>query len=716
MKKSRMLVFVVALSTIVVAAEAQRRGFSTSGAGSGSYDGAAPTASWDIDNSLDGDCLAEYAKVRAELSPAQYQAVKTQYDAAVAANYDSNADFETAEALGYSLTATDGTTWSAAKSANSSLESDCNDTHSGDCDAVSKTQFVEVNDGRAAAIAAGYDSYSDWSDANAQGYSQNATDQAIWAEAKGNAISAACEAEVPGTTDCSNLTKSQYQSAQQGNALMATKIAKVTAGTLTVSDLTDLSLDLTTGSTLGNSPAQWKIDYLETVLATATGTQKSAWQSTIDNFSLTNATAWYLGELAQGNYAAANATTTLFTDAGVTGSVITALGVADAQIQSNIASAGWTAAPSTTDMQNFLTEAIGFADGTTYADVLAATGTTAASNFSTDNAVHMDYVNNCAQGAANPASAISTCAASSDFTANLKAFKIGKAIADDSGSYTIAGTVTTSELSGVGVPANSTNVIGGNYCGTSGTDSCLTALKTALAVSDLTASSTPAQVKTKINDLMQAEMVTVADNAVVPTPSAPPASGCTTAVNLDLPSTCGHPQWTCTLQSGPTDWTIASNNLVIPAGYSGTGSQSATIRMALDIYTPAYTVDITKTYDVQTAIADATNGKKRYNNGSSEDVVTAQNACRAKGGRLATKSEHDSLGTTTYSLFHWSTDDPDISYSVACGNGKCTTGNSCNFGSNQRVKRRNSDGWKSCEGSGTRNTIHYTCADLPSCE
>ncbi|MGB1118523.1 MAG: hypothetical protein ACPG30_07445 [Parvibaculales bacterium] len=156
-------------------------------------------------------------------------------------------------------------------------------------------------------------------------------------------------------------------------------------------------------------------------------------------------------------------------------------------------------------------------------------------------------------------------------------------------------------------------------------------------------------------------MVTVADNAVVPTPSAPPASGCTTAVNLDLPSTCGHPQWTCTLQSGPTDWTIASNNLVIPAGYSGTGSQSATIRMALDIYTPAYTVDITKTYDVQTAIADATNGKKRYNNGSSEDVVTAQNACRAKGGRLATKSEHDSLGTTTYSLFHWSTDDPDIS-------------------------------------------------------
>ena len=266
MKKSRMLVFVVALSTIVVAAEAQRRGFSTSGAGSGSYDGAAPTASWDIDNSLDGDCLAEYAKVCAELSPAQYQAVKTQYDAAVAANYDSNADFETAEALGYSLTATDGTTWSAAKSANSSLESDCNDTHSGDCDAVSKTQFVEVNDGRAAAIAAGYDSYSDWSDANAQGYSQNATDQAIWAEANGNAILAACEAEVPGTNDCSNLTKSQYQSAQQGNALMATKIAKVTAGTLTVSDLTDLSLDLTTGSTLGNSPAQWKIDYLETVL------------------------------------------------------------------------------------------------------------------------------------------------------------------------------------------------------------------------------------------------------------------------------------------------------------------------------------------------------------------------------------------------------------------------------------------------------------------
>lgn len=377
MKKSRMLVIAVALSTIVVAAEAQRRGFSTSGSGSGAYDGSAATTSWDIDSSLDGDCLAAYSQVCSALSPAQYTTVKAKYDAAVAANYDSNADFETAEALGYSLTPADGTTWSSAKSANSSLETDCNDTHSGDCDAVTKTLFVEVNDGRADAIAAGYDSYSDWSDANAQGYSQNATDQAIWAEAKGNTLTAFCEAEVPGETSCSSLTKSQYQSAQNGNALMEAKIAKVTAGTLTAADLSELSLDLTTSSTLGSNPAQWKVDYLETVLATASGTNKSDWQTTINNFSLAAASQWYLYQIASssdttGIYAASNATTTLFENAGILSATITDLSVTNTEIQTDIKSAGWTTSPTTTQMHDFLTDATGFGSTITYANLTTA--------------------------------------------------------------------------------------------------------------------------------------------------------------------------------------------------------------------------------------------------------------------------------------------------------------------------------------------------------
>ncbi len=400
MKNSRMFVFAAVLSTIVVAAEAQRRGFSTSGSGSGAYDGDASTSSWDIDSSLDGDCLAEYNKVCSELSPAQYTTVKAKYDAAVASNYDSNSDFEDAEALGYSLSPSDGTTWSEAKSANSALETDCNDTHSGDCDAVTKTQFVEVNDGRDAAIAAGFDSYSDWSDANAQGYSQNATDQAIWAEAKANSLTAFCEAEVPGETNCANLTKSQYQSAQSGNALMEAKIAKVTAGTLTAADLTELGLDLTTNSTLGSSPAQWKVDYLETVLGTADGTSKSDWQTTINNFSLATASKWYLYQIASssettGTYAASNATTTLFENAGIQSTTITDLSVTNSEIQTDIKSAGWTTSPTTTQMQDFLTDATGFGSTITYANLTTAKGngwTTA--NYQTASA--LGYTNSAA--------------------------------------------------------------------------------------------------------------------------------------------------------------------------------------------------------------------------------------------------------------------------------------------------------------------------------
>ena len=329
MKKSRVFIFVTCLTMVAVAAEAQRRGFSSSGAGKGAYDGTASTSSWNIDSSLDGDCLAQFNKVCSELSPAQYQSVKAKYDAASAANYDSNADFETANALGYTLTADDGTTWSEAQAASTDLETDCNDTHNGNCDAITKTQFVQVNDGRADAVAAGYDGYADWSDANAQGYLQNATDQSVWAEAKANSLSAFCEAEVPGETECSALTKSQYQAAQNGNALMEAKIAKVTAGTLIASDLDDLGLDLTTNSTLGNNPAQWKVDYLETVLATASGTSKSDWQTTIDAFALSTSALWKIGQIQTGaaGHPTSDLSVALLSAAGVSSSYTSVSGI-----------------------------------------------------------------------------------------------------------------------------------------------------------------------------------------------------------------------------------------------------------------------------------------------------------------------------------------------------------------------------------------------------
>ena len=386
--------FVIVFSLTLIAAEA-RRGFS-SGEWLWPYDNTAPTASWDLSSTPDADCIAVYASACASLTPAQIEEVSRLTADAQAANYTNHNDYLTANTFGYGLNAADGTQWTDAKSpgadnsgTDSAWNTDCDTAFSstGGCDAITEAQFSSIDDattGRVPAVAAGYDSYNDWQTASDLGYEINSSDATLWGEANDGSVSAAaCDAEFPGKT-CNQLTKASFENAKSANALITAKIAKVNAGTLTSADLlTDLGLSVS--SALSSPISTWQLDYLETVLGTSNSTTKSDWQTTIDNYSTTAASKWYVYKIAtssdtSGTYATSNATQALLDACSLSvSSANSTLGPAtDAQISNHIRHANsdltsLTGAPTDTQLRYFLTEAVGYADGTSYADFNTAT-------------------------------------------------------------------------------------------------------------------------------------------------------------------------------------------------------------------------------------------------------------------------------------------------------------------------------------------------------
>ncbi|MGC6471810.1 MAG: hypothetical protein ACON4W_02920 [Parvibaculales bacterium] len=241
-------------------------------------------------------------------------------------------------------------------------------------------------------------SIANFKTASSLGYTTSSADNTLFGQASGSDYTPHCQAEIDDSSaSCTDLTKTQFESAKSGSALLATKKTKVTAGTLTLADLTELEL---TTTALGSNPPQWKIDYLETVLGTGDSVTKSNWQTTITNFSLSAASKWYLYQIASssdtsGTYATSNATTTLFQNAGVSSSIITDLSVTDSEISSNIRSVSWTTSPTDTQMKDFLTDATGFPASVTYADLSTAkTNGWTTANYQT--AVGQSYTNSAA--------------------------------------------------------------------------------------------------------------------------------------------------------------------------------------------------------------------------------------------------------------------------------------------------------------------------------
>ena len=354
-------------------------------------------------------------------------------------------------------------------------------------------------------------------------------------------------------------------------------------------------------------------------------------------------------------------------------------------------------------------------------DILAMDNTTSASStLDTSSSLHLDYLTECIDGSSDIVTDLNTCA--STFTVpKAKAFQVGQIIAGGDSDYPQSD-LTSSLLQDVGVGSSSKAVIDGNYCGSGGNSSCWTLLKASLISSDLTASSSVSDVTSKVNDLMKAQMETVANAATAPGGAV--ATGCSVDVNLATPHICSHSQWTCTKTSGPSDWVMngSGTQLTVPAATTATGSQTVNYRLSLGIYTPAYTKDVSKVYDVSAAVAGATNGVKLYNNGSSWNLDNARTQCINRGGRLATKTELQTVHTLGKAFMHnLAANNNAFTYTSACNSGsqnKCTNGNTCgstnsSFSSNTRVRKKN--GWW-CNGWQTGSTIYYACADLPTCD
>ena len=128
---------------------------------------------------------------------------------------------------------------------------------------------------------------------------------------------------------------------KQGNALIAAKKTIVTNGNLAAFDLSELL-----GSDWASSSAPSSLDsgWVGTVLGTGANITKSDWQTTIDNYN-GHGKRLLFGKsqhrLTVPAYAASNTATTLFNNAGVSAAV-TALGVTNNQIATDIRSSGFS--------------------------------------------------------------------------------------------------------------------------------------------------------------------------------------------------------------------------------------------------------------------------------------------------------------------------------------------------------------------------------------
>ena len=136
---------------------------------------------------------------------------------------------------------------------------------------------------------------ADFKAASKKGYSKTSADRILYSEAKGGTYTAFCTAEVSSASACTELTKTQFNTAKAGVGLMNNKIAKVNAGTLTQADLTDLNLSF---DDIGDPLQAWQLNYLETVLATASGTTKADWQTTLTNYTTAATHQFYLTNVA----------------------------------------------------------------------------------------------------------------------------------------------------------------------------------------------------------------------------------------------------------------------------------------------------------------------------------------------------------------------------------------------------------------------------------
>lgn len=308
-------------------------------------------------------------------------------------------------------------------------------------------------------------------------------------------------------------------------------------------------------------------------------------------------------------------------------------------------------------------------------------------------------------------------------------------------------TVTSGQLSGV-VSANVlTDLTSNNNCGAAGTTNCLDAFNTAKATTSCAlaggTSASNAQVATYVDCVMRQVNVAAIDSVAGSYTSASTessTSACAASINLSLPSPCGHPQWSCSIQgtpspaSGYSATTGLSDSLSLAHSFNGSpATVSYTIRASLGIYSPSYTKDFTYTSVVPAYLPTT---QRFTGNWTGTDATGAWNSCVDKGGILANQQQIFDVE----SFSNWDNSGIYVTYNhnrtltnyTTCSNGDHagTVNNDNGSGSGwttmrsngtTRYKARDENGnivlrSSDCKGSGTQRngTTTYWCADMPS--
>lgn len=171
------------------------------------------------------------------------------------------------------------------------------------------------------------------------------------------------------------------------------------------------------------------------------------------------------------------------------------------------------------------------------------------------------------------------------------------------------------------------------------TDSCNDGTNT----HTVSSSSSRAVVADYLECVMRDYFVDTIAAASVDTSHTPSETVCSASVVGDLPSYCGHPQWTCTLSNkSPSGWTLGTDgdgDPQVTADISSTSgspiSGSYRVTASLGIYSPAYSMS----WDYNVNIPGGNPVTQTVRKNWSGDVLSAVNKCTSNNQRVATWAE-----------------------------------------------------------------------------
>ena len=326
----------------------------------------------------------------------------------------------------------------------------------------------------------------------------------------------------------------------------------------------------------------------------------------------------------------------------------------------SVAHGDWQAVENVIGVANGALDAFGVQQSLTGADitaVLSISGETINPSINTADPVHLDYLTECVSGSLDAASQLIEC--DSEFTAaGVSLFEVGQIVSGASG-YSPTG-LTTALLQETGALASSSDaaVVSASVCGTSGTNSCLSVLRTSFGDASFSDEPTTAEVDNWVRDVIADDL---RDQATAYTPVSPAATtSCDANITLTVPPACNASGWGCSTTDGDITLKDTDNNnrydeAVFANSSTGVGQTvSYEIKQSLDFYSEVFekthnysiTLNAVTDHDFQPKVADQTS------------LIGMCGSCPS-GYRVATRSEAVASGQAEPDFGWWTTDLPD---------------------------------------------------------